>query len=96
MTHYLRCENNETLVDCDAGKDDLHCSVIIGVYSHFLLDHLDKKDEVIYDFSLIQELRGIWFEHYNMRKQYDFNIDKFIAAEFKLIAKKYDLYYVTD
>jgi len=108
MILFLRNEKNRTIVDIECfvktedGKSfvELHASVMIDTYSKFLLDNLDRKDEIIEDFQTMSELRGWLWEKYfcggdNDPKEYP-NVIKGLQALLQGHAEKYNLYYVED
>ncbi len=108
MILFLRNDKRESIVDieCFVKTEDehkfveIHASVIIKPYSEFLLKNIDRKDEIISDFTEIDELRGWLWESYfmggdNDPEEYD-NIIKILRAELKEIANKYKLAYVED
>ena len=92
MTHFLRTKDNKSIVDIDAWKDDLSAVVIIDEYSKFLLDNLNRKEEIIEDFYLLSEIRGEYHETPNQTE----TPDELVGRRVKEIGKKYDLAYVTD
>jgi len=108
MILFLRNDKRESLVDVECfvkTEDDrkfveINASVIIEPYSKFLLENQDKADEIIADFSQIDELRGWLWESYfmggdNDPKEYD-NIIKLLQEGLKEIGQKYKLSYVED
>jgi len=108
MILFLRNDKNESIVDieCFVKKEDgrefveLHASVIIEPYSKFLLENLDKKDDIISDFSKVSELRGWLWESYfmggdNDPKEYN-NIIKLLREELQKMSEYYKLSYVED
>jgi hypothetical protein len=108
MILFLRNEKNESLVDieCFVKTEDerrfveLHASVIIKPYSEFLLENVDKAEDIISDFDTISELRGWLWESYfmggdNDPEEYD-NVIELLRKGLQGIAKKYDLGYVED
>jgi hypothetical protein len=108
MILFLRNNKRETIVDieCFVKTEDqrkfveLHASVIIEPYSKFLLDNLDKKDQIISDFSNIDELRGWLWESYfmgrdNDPKEYP-NIIEILRKRLQELAEYYKLSYVED
>ena len=104
MTLFIRNKKNRTIVDLEfyktKGHVELHSSVIIDTYSKFLLENLDRKDEIVNDFNEISELRGWLWESYfmgdeNTDDKYD-DILKILRDRLHEISKKYDLYYVED
>jgi len=102
MIFFLRNKNNRTIVDLELYENkegmDLHSGVIINTYSEFLLANLDRKDEIIKDFDDIDQLRG-WFWEVYMELEPNPSLkdatDK-VSRMLQDVAKKYDLYYVTD
>lgn len=108
MTLYLRSSKNRTIVDIEFYEKtedshsflELHSSIIILEYSKLLLDNLDKKEELISDFSDISELRGWLWENYfmdtqNEVKEYS-NVLKQLREMLQSIADKYNLIYRED
>ncbi len=108
MILYLRNKNNRTIVDIEifVKRDEKHefvelrSVVVIDTYSKFLLENLDKSDEVIDVFSRISELRGFMWEDYFMDRDNTpdelKNVVRMVGDLLKDVASKYDLYYVTD
>lgn len=108
MILFLRTQKNETIVDveCFVKTEDgnkfieLHSVVVINQYSKFLLENLDKKDEIIEIFQDLSELRGWLWERYFMGTQNDpskYNdVIKTLKALLKAIAEKFNLYYTED
>jgi hypothetical protein len=94
MIHFLRTQQNRTLIECEVYKDDLHTSTNLTEYSLFLLNS-ENKEEVISDFSSLDEIRGWWWEKEEMMGDWK-SIDEFVKTKFVEIADKYDLRYVTD
>jgi hypothetical protein len=108
MILFLRNDKRESIVDieCFVKTEDerkfveINASVIIEPYSRFLLENLNMKDEIIAEFSQIDELRGWLWESYfmggdNDPEEYD-NIIKLLQEGLKEIAEKYKLSYVED
>ena len=104
MILFIRDKKRQTIVDLDVYKTEgyieLHSGVMIESYSKFLLENLDRKDEIIEDFDMISELRGWLWEVYfmggkNTADKYD-DVLKHLRAMIRGIAVKYDLYYVED
>ena len=91
MIHFLRTKG-KSIVDLSATENDLSCVICIDEYSKFLLNNIEKSKEIIEDFDMIQEIRGIFFETPNMKYTPD-ELSKKILVE---IGKKYGLQYVTD
>jgi len=108
MILFLRNKRRQTIVDLDCyvkteeGRRfvEISSSVMIDTYSKFLLENLDRKDEIIEDFTIISELRGWLWEKYfcggdNDPEEYE-NIITQLQALLQGIAEKYNLYYVED
>jgi hypothetical protein len=108
MILFLRNDKNESIVDIECfvkseeGRRfvELHASVIIEPYSKFLLENLDRKDDIIADFSKVSELRGWLWESYfmggdNDPEEYD-NIIEILRKELQKMAEYYKLSYVED
>lgn len=109
MILFLRNQDNNTIVDLecyvDRGDNDyrfveLSVTVDIMYYSLFLLENLDKKEEIISTFSDIQELRSWLWEVYfmggdNDPDKYD-DVIKELRKMLKRVAEKFDLAYVED
>ena len=108
MILFLRNNKNQSIVDLEcwvkteAGNQfiEIHSAVIISTYSKFLLKNLDRKTEIIEDFSRLDELRGWLWERYfvdgdNDVKKYG-DVLLILRTLFKEIADKYDLSYVED
>lgn len=106
---YLRNKDNRTIVDteCYLKKEEnnfeyveISSVVDINYYSKFLLENLDRKDEIIADFEDLQELRCWLWETYVMVKQNPkddyYDVIKILRKMFMCIADKYNLCYVED
>lgn len=94
MTHYLRMEDGLTLVDVEAMASDIRCFVSIRQFSRLLLQTgYDKHEELINDFSAIQEIRGDWFEVLPNMK---ITTNDLAKRRLSHLAEKWDLQYVTD
>lgn len=108
MILFLRNKKRQSIVDIDCyvkTEDgcrfvELHSSVIIDTYSKFLLENLDRKDEIIKDFSEIDELRGWLWENYFMGGDNDpekyTDIIGILRNDLNKIGIKYHLTYVED
>ena len=97
MVHFLRNNKNRTIVECEVYNSDLHSATDIEVYSNMLLslDEWDEQKEFINDIAYLDELRGIWWEHLETRQTNE-TMEKFVENEFKRIADKWYLTYITD
>jgi hypothetical protein len=92
MTHFLRNKHNETIVDIEATKDDIHCVVDLMTYTyHIPTIGKTKRHEFIQDMSAMQEIRGLYFE-----TQHGLTPDKLAIMKCKEMAKKWQLGYVVD
>ncbi len=97
MVHFLRNENNRTIIECEVYKDDLSAGTNIENYSAMLIE-LHNKDlhhPFISDISQLDQIRGWWWEMAKDSGNYK-SIDDFVKEKFMEVAKKYDLNYVTD
>jgi len=101
MIHFIRDKESDTIVDCSATEDDIHCSVNIYNFWHFMEEYrerptpawpLDYLDIAARDFDAVQEIRGLYWER-NVDKE---TPDAMAARVLKEIAERYDLFYVTD
>lgn len=104
MIHFIRNENNDTIVDVDATEDDIHVVVLILGYTRLLLDRFvttsrlvtprarHSQTELVNDFASLQELRAEYFET-NYDKE---TTDELAERRLREIAEKYGLGYVTD
>jgi membrane-bound acyltransferase YfiQ involved in biofilm formation len=109
MVYFIRNKDNRTIVDTEIFiKEDevgnkfieIKSSIIIETYSHFLLENINKQDEIIKDFSELKNLRGwLWEKYfmggYNDSKKYD-DVTNILNLRFKEIAKKYNLDFIID
>lgn len=93
MVHFLRNNINRTVIECQVTKTDLSSAVDIFHYSNELLGS-ENQDKLIADIANLNEIRGTWWE-----REKDFGdwktIDEFVASEFKKVAKRHRLAYVT-
>lgn len=102
MTLFLRTKENETVVDIELNNGenglDVRVATDIKIYSEILLANLDKQEQVIEDFSEIDNLRGWFFEVYMEQTEKPDLPD--VQTEIKKIilpiAEKYNLFYVID
>lgn len=94
MTHFLRNSKNETIVDIEATKDDIHCCIDIVNYSLQLLLMINREEQVnfIRDIDMLSEIRGIWFE----TSPDDKDPDALVERLCKDIGEKWSLFYITD
>ena len=99
---YIKKENDDATDWQHTPKSFIEISSVvpIEVYSRFLLDNLDKKDEIIETFSALDELRGWLWETYFMGmkndvKEYD-NVVKEVTQMLISVAKNFNLNFITD
>lgn len=95
MIHYLRNKNNETIVDIEAMKNDISCTIGVLNYSMFLLNTIpaEKRLEFALDIDFISEIRGEWFE---TKHPHENTTDKLAEKRCKQLSEKWNLYYVVD
>lgn len=99
MTHYLRNDNNDTIIEVDTSSNDLSAAVNVLVYSKKLLDFYMALGPVtagrfacrIDDLS---EIRGMWFERVEPERVV--TMEEFVEQMMLSTAKSFDCYYVTD
>jgi hypothetical protein len=110
MTLFLRNKNKRSIVDLEIYIDksspdghkfiEIESTVVVDTYSEFLVENLERKEEIIKDFSEISELRGWLWESFFMDDENDPSKFKEVVTivkdSLKEIAKRYDLYYVED
>ena len=102
MTHFLRNEQNRTIIECEVYNNDLSAATNIGEYSKMLLD-INKKGYVststpeifIQSISDLDEIRGWWWEGAEDSGNYT-SIDDFVKEKFMKVAEEFELAYVTD
>lgn len=96
MTHYLRNENNRTIIECETFKKlkedyDLSSNIDVAEYSDLLYFNQDKFNEIKWDFDSLHNIRREWFEGFN-----EGSMDDFVKEYYTRVAKKYNLNYITD
>jgi hypothetical protein len=94
MVHFLREQNNRTIIECEVYDSDLSASVDLEEYSLYLLDKVapSKREEFINDMNYLNEIRRAWWED-------DPGVqtpEEFVTEIFINMSKKWDFYYVTD
>ena len=104
MTHYLRTQNNKTVVDVETswpsgGDGNIQSVVIIEEYTKILLSTnqtrlAGRQKQCIEDFTNLQNLRGEWFE--TPLAEMKESPDEFVTRRFREIGKRWDLHHVTD
>lgn len=100
MNIRLKDNQKQAIVDIEVNKNsqgivDLKSVVAIEPYSDFLIENIDKKEEIIADFGMIDELRGWLWEYYDIKG--DKNDLSAVTEELRTmlgdIARKYELFY---
>lgn len=99
MVHFLRNKSNRTIIETSVYNNDLHTSTSIAYYTIKFVKIFEEDKAQAIDFSQdidnLSEIRGLWWE-----KEMDFgnwkSIDDFVEHQYKLVAKKWNLNYVTD
>lgn len=98
---YIKKENDDDTDWQHTAKSfiELRSVVPIEEYSKFLIDNLDRKEEIISIFSELDELRGWLWESYfcgsrNDPKEYD-NVLKEVTKIITGVAKKFNLNFIT-
>ena len=94
MIHFLRTQQNRTIIECEVYNDDLHTATNISEYSRFLLDSI-CQEEIIEDFDSLDQIRGWWWEREEPFGDWA-SIDEFVKTKFIEVAERYNLRYVTD
>jgi hypothetical protein len=96
MIHFLRNLQNDTIIECSVYSNDLRSSVDIETYSYHLLKQTElQKRQFIEDINNLSQLRGAWWERYEDSNQYK-SIDAFVKEQYKIVADRWDLLYITD
>lgn len=98
MTIFLRNSKKQSIVDIEVSENDISSAVSIEFYSQLLLENLHRREEVINDFTQIDELRQWFWEVYTENTDAPSLNDLLRQLEMILlpIADKYNLYYITD
>lgn len=98
MTIFLRNSKKQSIVDIEVSENDVCSAVSIEFYSQLLLENLHRREEVITDFTQIDELRQWFWEVYTENADAPSLNDLLRQLEMILlpIADKYNLYYITD
>ena len=99
MVHFLRTQNNRSIIECEVYGEDLSSSVNILEYSRMLLS-LNESDKLsarlfLKDIDSLSEIRGEWWEVEKMSGKWK-SADEFVNERFTLISNKYELNYITD
>jgi hypothetical protein len=99
MVHFLRDKDNHTIISCDVSKTDLRSSVNVRYYTSEFLKQgaysVISGSEFALNIDYLSELRGVWWEKEEDNPKWK-NIDEFVATEYKIVAEKFKLNYVTD
>lgn len=104
MTHYLRDEDGENLIEAECYNGDVSTAVYVANYSATIVEKTincdsKEKEQELYDFigwmENMSEIRGLWFENHIDSGAYK-DIENMVGSLFKTMARKHDLQYVTD
>ena len=94
--------NNKNINDIEIYTRDniinIISSINLFIFSNFLLDNLNKKDEIIYDFDDLDNIAGHIFNKYDVKNEGNNykNIITEIKNKLKIVADKYNLYLSED
>lgn len=97
MIHFLRNEKRRTIIECEVSNNDLSTSINIEEYSKMLIDLHNNHLHLPFmrKFSELDEIRACWWEQAKDSGEYK-SIDDFVKEKFLEVARKYNLFYVTD
>ena len=99
MVHYLRTSHGRTIIECETSEKDLSSSVNVQEYSRMLLNLSEANKSYAKSFleeiSDLSEIRGSWWEMAEDSGKWK-SIDDFVSNQFKEIASKWGLNYITD
>lgn len=95
MIHFLRNKHNKTIVDLEASKEDVHCSIDIKNYTMYLIENIliVQWPEFASDIDELAEIRGEWWE---TKHPEDKTPDDLAKRRCKEIGEKWGLIYITD
>lgn len=98
MIHFIRSKNNDTIVDIEAYQNNegehLRSVVLLAQYTDHLLS-LDSNVRRMLFMQDMERLQDIREEYYEIDRC-NTEINKFIANICMPIAKRWNLYYITD
>lgn len=99
MTHYLRNNNNDTIIEVDTSSNDLRATVNVLVYSKKLLDfYMEHGPVTASRFACriddLSEIRGMWFERVESERVV--TMEEFVEQMMLSTAKSFDCHYVID
>ena len=93
MIHFLRTNDNKTIISCNVSGHDLSSSVDIREYTSLFLRLLDLT--FMTSIAELDEIRSWWWEQAIDSGEYE-TIDEFVKEKYLWVAKEFDLNYVTD
>lgn len=108
MVHFLRNKNNKTIIETEVwGVDDdlfeIISTVLVNTYSMELIYIYEsagvyKKDvyDFIQDINYLSNLRGYYYEKLKYKIKTLEELNDFVKSEYKVIAEKYNLKYISD
>lgn len=98
-TYFLRDKFNQTIVDCEVSKKDVHCAINISNYTKFYTSLYDEDEAIALgfrdDIDEISEIRGWWWEREEDDPKWK-SIDEFVDSVFSDTAEHWQLNYVKD
>lgn len=99
MVHYLRTSERRTIIECETSERDLSSSVNVQDYSRMLLNLSEANKgygkSFLEEISGLDEMRSQWWEFEKDFGRWE-SIDDFVSHQFKEVASKWGLTYVTD
>ena len=108
MIYQLRGAKEGTVCDvevyCDSELDciEINSSVFVKGYSKLLAKNLGRANEIIQDFTEIEDLRGWLWEKYFMKNRNIYsdnhmkNVMEYVSNLLKNVGSKYDLWLYED
>lgn len=94
MIHFLRNQNNQTIIEAEAWDKDFHTSIDLIIYSNELLslESLDLQKEWVMNIYYAYDLREIYW---NLTQQEE-PLEEYVAKHYKELAAKWNLIYTVD
>lgn len=99
MVHYLKNEQNNTILDCSVKKDDLKSNINILNYTNKLLQLYIQSNYNANDFasdiSNLLDIRTNWLKIEKKSSNWS-SVDEFVSNELEKISKKWGLRYSSE
>ena len=99
MVHYLRTSERRTIIESETSERDLSSSVHVQEYSRMLLNlseaNKSYSKSFLQEISDLDQMRSQWWEFEKDFGKWE-SIDDFVSHQFKEVASKWGLTYVTD